>query len=45
MFLRLVQGIIMKTIPIDSHTFNSAIYVISNYSGQRIYGIVFEFIF
>ena len=38
-------GIIMKTIPIDSHTFNSAIYVISNYSGQRIYGIVFEFIF
>ena len=40
-----VEGVIMKTIPVDNSKYDSALYVISNYSTKKIYGIVFEFIF
>ncbi len=35
----------MKTVSIDASQYESAVYVISNYSSKRIYAVVFEFIF
>ncbi len=40
-----IDGVIMKTVSIDTSQYESAVYVISNYSSKRIYAIVFEFIF
>ena len=40
-----IDGVIMKTVPVNSLEYDSALYVISNYSAKRIYGIVLEFIF
>ena len=38
-------GIIQKTITVNTSIYNSAVYVISNYSDKKIYAVVFEFIF
>ncbi len=40
-----MEGVIMKTVSVNTLNYDSGIYVITNYSGQKIYGIVFEFIF
>ena len=40
-----IAGVIMKTVSIDASQYESAVYVISNYSSKRIYAVVFEFIF
>ncbi len=40
-----MEGVIMKTVSVNTLNSDSGLYVITNYSGQKIYGIVFEFIF
>lgn len=40
-----IDGVIMKTIPVDTSKNDTGLYVINNYSEKKIYGIVFEFIF
>lgn len=40
-----LEGVIIKTIPVDTSKYDSAVYVITNYTEKKIYGTVFEFVY
>ena len=40
-----LEGVIIKTIPVDTSKYDSAVYVITNYTEKKIYETVFEFVY
>lgn len=40
-----LEGVIIKTIPVDTSKYDSVVYVITNYTEKKIYETVFEFVY
>ena len=40
-----LEGVIIKTIPVDTSKYDSVVYVITNYTEKKICGTVVEFVY